>query len=164
MKQIPCAPPFIWFLICYSDRVEASHPIYSQSHVLIFYIINAAIVLIPSILFFALYCSSKQGPSAADDSKSEGESLSPRTCTSPLAGAIVMLFLVCLLFFGAQDTYGNMLTTFLVSGPLRLGKPEGVQMTSLYWAASGVGRFNGTCPTSFICSFILEDLRVNSLC
>ena len=119
------------------------HMMYTPTHVLTYYIVMGSIVLIPAIGFYILYCKSKQGNSSFSDDKSVGEHLSPRTCTSPLATAIVLLFGVCLLFFGTQDVYSNLLTTFVVLGPLHLGKSQGVYLTSLFWSCMCFGRVNG---------------------
>jgi len=59
----------------------------------------------------------------------------------------------CLIYFGTQDTYSNLLTTYAVLGPLELTKTKGVYLTSLFWASMCFGRLNGIWVAKLISPF-----------
>lgn len=126
---------------------------FTQTNVQFYYIIMALILCIPAAAFFMLYIKRDRNKRYKKEDDSESESLALADCTIPLTAAISFMFLQCLLYFGIQDTYSNLLTTFAVLGPLQFTKAKGVYLTSLFWASMCFGRLNGTFPLSLTGQF-----------
>lgn len=51
--------------------------------------------------------------------------------------------IVNFLIYGVQETYGNMLTTFAVLGPLNMSKVNGVYLATAFWVSMCAGFLNG---------------------
>lgn len=116
---------------------------YTETKVQFYYVIIALILGVPAGCFFTFYFKrDSKGTNHVQENKAS-EPLAFSSCTLPLTAAIVLLFIQCLMYFGIQDTYSNLLTTFAVLGPLKLSKAKGVYLTSIFWASMAFGRLNG---------------------
>lgn len=117
---------------------------FTETHVHFYYIIIALILTVPAASFLTIYIKTDKYARHNRETESKSESLALTDCTLPLTAGISLMFFQCLLYFGIQDTYSNLLTTFAVLGPLHLSKPKGVYLTSLFWASMCIGRLSGT--------------------
>ncbi|XP_067944216.1 sodium-dependent glucose transporter 1A-like isoform X2 [Watersipora subatra] len=135
---------------------------FTKTHVHFYYIIIALLLAVPAISFFMLYFKRDKSQRHTKEDESNSESLTLSDCSIPLVSAISLLFLQCLLYFGIQDTYSNLLTTFSVLGPLSMTKPRGVYLTSLFWASMCIGRINGIWIAKFLSPFkmLLIDMTI----
>ena len=116
---------------------------FSTTHVHFYYVIMALVLSIPALSFFMLFFKRDKSNAKAHDDTKKSDSLAVRDCTFPLVTTCTLMFLQCLIYFGTQDTYSNLLTTFSVLGPLGMTKTQGVYLTSLFWASMCFGRLNG---------------------
>ena len=114
----------------------------TTSHVELFYLLQAAIVVLPAFFFIILSftrADSKKGRQV----QSTTNSFSLRDCNVSLMLVVILIFIQLVVFYGMTDMFNNLLTMFAVLGPLHLSKTEGVYLTSAFWAAMCFGRLNG---------------------
>lgn len=116
---------------------------FTETHVQFYYVIMGLVLSTPALAFFMLYFKRDKSNRQIKADTSKSDSLAVRDCTVPLVIACGSIFMQCLIYFGTQDTYSNLLTTYAVLGPLELTKTKGVYLTSLFWASMCFGRLNG---------------------
>lgn len=122
---------------------------FTETNVHFYYAFIALVLCVPALCFLGLYFKMEKQNSARKP-ENRSESMALRNCTGPLAAAVALMFMQCLLYFGIQDTYSNLLTTFAVLGPLEFTKAQGVYLTSIFWGSMCFGRLNGE-SISYVC-------------
>ena len=124
----------------------------TATHVMYFYLMIGCFLLIPSFIFLCLYLSERKQHdyeycAAPDEENTNGDrkplSTEPIKWSCSIVVAFGMLLLFGTLFYGIQDSIGNLLTAFVVKCHLHLQKKEGVYLTMFFWMSIAVGRLFG---------------------
>jgi len=149
-QSVPLSPaplnsvPLVMASVLTSTMTPTSPGIvFTQTHVNIYYLIIGIIICIPATSFMVLYWKSGNPIKNPKDDSSKTESLSLNDCTAPLSITIAMTFLLCLFYFGIQDSYSHLVTSFAILGPLKFSTSQGVYISSLFWSSMCFGRLNG---------------------
>ena len=113
----------------------------TETHVAYFYLIQAAVVLLPAICYFCMYFKLKPHQPPSTNVRFQQGRLTFDAL--PFLISLAALMLLNLVMSGVQSAYGNMLMTFVVLGPLQMSKTSGVVITSISGASKCLGNLTG---------------------
>lgn len=114
---------------------------YLASNIHYYYVIQAFIILIPAIAFMLLYCARDR--TSTQERKIDASSEEPCSCSVPVFLLASTLLVSGLFFFGVQDMYSDLVSTFAEISPLRDMKFLATYLPSSFWIAVAAGRLIG---------------------